>query len=145
MRKAIIGLAVAASLAVPASAGATVFDGSRTFSAPDTPPALDSRLPETQVNPHINSIAAAYDDVAGTLTFRVSLFDQAHWGDALPTVRFSDFDGAVSGWFEAGVQNAADGRRARFEVPGYEGEGRGTMSFDGQTFTITCRHPTADR
>jgi hypothetical protein len=128
-----VTLAVAI-LIVPASAAAGVYDGSISFKPPVTPPSLVPRLPETQTNSYIDTIAASYDDAGGTLTLRVRLFDPQTRGESLPYMRFQAGDvwGELStSWTDS----------AWFKIAGYDGRVEGTVTFDGQTTTVVFQHP----
>jgi hypothetical protein len=77
-------LAFALMLAVcpmaTAQAHAALRTGSISFLAPTNPPSFDPQIPATEKSPAVDTFTVAYDDVAGTVTATMRLFEPAFWG-----------------------------------------------------------------
>jgi hypothetical protein len=147
--------------AFPAASFATVRTGTIGWVAPETPPSLAPRLPETQTNEYIDTIAVAYDDQAGTLTFDITIYDAAHWTEHLPELDFAlgphcdsarSPDLITAGAYyrviryqwdnpETGQPDTTLETEARLSRKGYDGGADGTVAPNGHGYTVSFTHP----
>jgi hypothetical protein len=152
--------------AIAAPAGATVHYGSATFKQPTEkpsigpqPPPCDQHVKEPWEAPEgecstptegIERVTVAYDDQAGSLTLKVTVYDPQYWGAVLPDEGFDlgrtcgaeelegNFEGEDSIYQPTGhVEGEANG----VALHGYEGAVDGSVDWTGQEHIFAWQAP----
>ena len=62
-----------------ASASAAVRTASVSLPAPYQPPSLSAQTPVVDTEPYLHTATISYDDVAGSVTGSMSLYDPSYW------------------------------------------------------------------
>lgn len=157
----LIGVAV---LALAASASAAVRTASVSLPAPYQPPSLSPQTPVVDTEPYLQTAAISYDDVAGTVTGSMSLYDPGYWASQPAPGRFdnwsldmtlatdctttsagalTDSSNATELTFDTGPVTDANYTYTSLgmagTLTGYQGEVDGTGTFDGATYTGTLQ------
>ena len=154
-------LTVAICLMATAQAQAAPRTGSISFAAPTNPPSFDPQRPATEQAPAVDTFSVAYDDVAGTVTATMRLYEPTFWGIKTPGAGFSLDSECTQRPGESNVTTShppllvgtfGPARPPADEIPGdppyaqvtragYQGAAQGTFTFDGTTSTATVTSP----
>lgn len=127
-------------LSGPNPAGAVVHGGGKEFAEPTNPPTIGAQpAPAVEREEADRNVTASYNDLAGSVTVTVEVYDPAHWGGRHPEAEISvgptcsepELEGKL---FQRVLPTELIGT---VTLKNYAGQVESVASYNGQAFSVT--------